>query len=75
MSFIGSFVGLFVGIWLHSFVVRTIEVDQVMFGRHIYFESYIFAMLISVAFTLFVDLIMRRNVRKTDMVEAMKANE
>ena len=75
LSFIGSFVGLFVGIWLHSFVVRTIEVDQVMFGRHIYFESYIFAMLISVAFTLFVDLIMRRNVRKTDMVEAMKANE
>ena len=75
LSFVGSFIGLFVGIWLHSFVVRTIEIDQIMFGRHIYFESYIFAMLISVVFTLFVDLIMRRNVRKTDMVEAMKANE
>lgn len=75
LSFVGAFIGLFVGIWLHSFVVRTIEIDQIMFGRHIYFESYIFAMLISVVFTLFVDLIMRRNVRKTDMVEAMKANE
>lgn len=75
LSFAGAFVGLFVGIWLHSFVVRTIEIDQLMFGRHIYFESYVFAMLISVVFTLFVDLIMRRNVRKIDMVEAMKANE
>lgn len=75
LSLIGSFFGLFVGIWLHSFVVRTVELDQVMFGRNIYPQSYFYALLISVLFTLLVNQIMRRTIRKIDMVEAMKAND
>ena len=75
LSFIGSFVGLFVGIWLHSFVVRTVEVDQVMFGRSIYPLSFVFAFAISLVFTFIVDLIMRKQIRSVDMVEAMKSND
>ena len=75
LSFIGAVMGLFIGIWLHSYVVRTVEVDMVMFGRNIYPRSYAFALLISVVFTILVNCIMRRQIRKVDMVEAMKAND
>lgn len=75
LSFIGSAAGLFAGIWLHSFVVRTVEVDQVMFGRSIYPLSFVFAFAISLLFTFIVDLIMRKQIRSVDMVEAMKSND
>lgn len=75
LSFIGSAAGLFAGIWLHSFVVRTVEVDQVMFGRSIYPLSFVFALAISLLFTFIVDLIMRKQIRSVDMLEAMKSND
>ena len=75
LSFFGSLAGLAVGVWLHRFVVKTVEVDQVMFGRQIYLPSYIYAVLISVVFTLIVNRIMSRTIRSIDMVEAMKAND
>ena len=75
LSFIGSIAGLIAGIWLHSFVVRTVEVDQVMFGRSIYPLSFVFALAISLLFTFIVDLIMRKQIRSVDMVEAMKSND
>ena len=75
LSFLGSVVGIFVGIWLHSVVVKTVEVNHIMFGRDIKPLSYIYALGISVLFTLIVDLIMKKPINKTDMVEAMKAND
>lgn len=75
LSFLGALAGLGIGVWLHSFVVRTVEVDSIMFGRRIAPMSYGYALLISVIFTLLVNGIMRRTIRKVDMVEAMKAND
>lgn len=75
LSIIGTVIGFAIGIWLHSFVVKTVEIDQVMFGRTIYPMSYLYAFLISFAFTLLVNAVMRRQIRKIDMAEAMKAND
>ena len=75
LSLIGSVLGLFVGIRLHAFVVRTVEVDAVMFGRNIYPQSYLFALAISALFTVLVNQIMKKQIRGVDMVEAMKAND
>ena len=75
LSFLGALVGLLLGIWLHQIVVKTVEVNHIMFGREIKPLSYLIALAISVVFTLCVDLIMKRPINKTDMVEAMKAND
>ena len=75
LSVLGTFLGLFVGIWLHSFIVRTVEVDMVMFGRSIYPLSFVYAFVISMLFTFLVNRIMSRSIRKVDMVESMKAND
>ncbi len=75
LTLIGIIAGSLFGIWLHSFVVRTAEVDSIMFGRSIYPASFLWAALVTLVFTAAVDLIMYPMIRKTDMVEAMKANE
>lgn len=46
-----------------------------MFGRSIYPLSFVFALAISLLFTFIVDLIMRKQIRSVDMVEAMKSND
>ena len=48
---------------------------MVMFGRKINPLSFVLAFLITMIFTVLVDQIMRRQIRRIDMVEAMKANE
>lgn len=72
---LGILLGLVLGIGLHAFVVRTAEVDSVMFGRSISWLSYLLSAVITVLFTAAVDLFMRKKVNSVDMVAAMKANE
>ena len=75
MCFMGIAVGTVLGIFLHSFVVRTAEVDAVMFGRSIGWLSYVLSALMTVLFTLAVDAFMRRRITSVDMVSAMKAGQ
>ena len=75
LSFLGSLLGLGVGVVLHRYVVRTVEVEQVMFGRVVRPLSYLYAVAISMVFTLLVNQLLRRRIRRIDMVEAMKAGE
>ena len=56
-------------------MIRTVEIDQVMFGRTITLKSFLIALFITLFFTLLVNRIMKRPIRKIDMVEAMKAND
>lgn len=75
LSAIGCAVGLVGGIFLHMFVIRTVEVDAVMFGKSIYPLSYVYAAVITVVFTIVVDLLMLKHLKNIDMVESMKAND
>ena len=75
LNLMGTLLGLPVGIWLHSFVVRTVEVNSIMFGRDIKPMSYAMAIAISILFTLIINRIMRRSIRNVDMIESMKAND
>ncbi|HOP11871.1 MAG TPA: ABC transporter permease [Oscillospiraceae bacterium] len=75
LCLIGILFGFGFGAWLHSFVVRTAEVDAVMFGRTATPRSYLFAAALTILFTALVDLIMLGKLRAINMVESMKANE
>lgn len=75
LTVVGILVGFAFGVWLHSFVVRTAEVDSVMFGRSVYAASYLWAALVTAGFAAAVDLMMYPVIKRIDMVEAMKANE
>ena len=75
LSVIGAFVGLLFGKIMHLFVIRTCEVDMVMFVRSAKPLSYVYAFALTIAFSLIVNLLMRPNVRAIDMVESLKSAE
>ena len=75
LALIGSLVGLALGVPLHQFIVRTVEMDQMMFIRSIAPRSYLFSVALTLFFTVVVCRLMRRHVRNISMVESMKAPE
>ena len=72
---IGIFFGIFGGIALHKFVITTVEVDAVMFGRSIRPVSFLYAVLLTLLFSIIVSLVIGRSLKKVSMVESMKAPE
>lgn len=75
LALIGMVVGLGGGILLHRFIMTTVEVDMVMFGQDIKPLSFLFSAVLTVLFSQFVNLVMRRKLRSISMVESMKAPE
>ena len=75
LSVMGALAGLLLGRWLCGFVVTTAEIDEVMFGRSVHFPSYVWAFLITVAFSLLINLLMTRTLRRISMVESLKSVE
>lgn len=75
LSVMGAVIGLGLGVALCQFIIQTAEIDEVMFGRNIHPLSFLWAFVITVAFSLIVNLIMRRDLRKISMVESLKSVE
>ncbi|MBQ3126922.1 MAG: FtsX-like permease family protein [Clostridia bacterium] len=73
LTLLGAAVGLGLGIFLHAFVVRTAEIEAIMFGRSIYPLSYVCSAAITLAFGGLVNLVMLRRLRNIDMVESLKS--
>lgn len=73
LSIMGAFVGLLLGVALCRFVVTTAELDEVMFGREIHPLSFVWAFLITVAFSLIVNMLMTGVLKKVSMVESLKS--
>ena len=75
LTLIGSLAGLLIGKILHRFIVETVEIDSVMFGRNIDPPSFLYAFLLTVAFSLFVNGVMYFKLKKINMVESLKSVE
>ena len=75
LAVIGTLAGLLLGKYLHRFVIVTCEVDMVMFVRQIKALSFVYSGVLSMAFALIVNILMRKKVRGVDMVESMKSAE
>ena len=58
-----------------QFIIRTVEMDQMMFIRSIAPRSFVFSVALTMLFNFAVCLLMRRHVRQISMVESMKAPE
>ncbi len=75
LTIINVIIGLLGGIVLNRFVLNTAETDVVMFGREIYWYSYVMAALLTVAFALLVNVVMHFKLKKVSMVESLKSVE
>jgi len=75
LTMIGSVVGILMGIVLHRFVIQTVEIDLVMFGRDINIISYLYSIFLTFLFSAFVNLAMYFKFKKINMVESLKSVE
>lgn len=75
LTLMGIAAGLFLGKFFSDFVIRTTEIDAVMFGRDITPFSYIISGVITLGFSIAVTLYMHGHLKKVDMIEALKSVE
>ena len=75
LTLIGSVFGMLLGKILHRFIIVTVEIDSVMFGRNINTISFVYAFLLTVVFSLFVNGVMYFKLKKINMIESLKRVE
>ena len=75
LTVIGALAGLVLGVFLTSFIVHTVEVDIVMFGRDIMPQSFLYALGLTFLFAIIVNFFMYFKMKKIDMVESLKSIE
>lgn len=75
LTVLGALLGLVFGVLMHGYILTTMEKDVLKFTRYISPQSYMYALLLTIGFSLIVNLIMNRRLKKIDMVESLKSNE
>lgn len=75
LTFMGALIGLPLGVLLHRFVMSQIKIDMVSFDTVLLPVSYLLSFVMTMAFTLIVDLLMRSKLRKINMAESLKSVE
>lgn len=73
LTLIGAIVGLGLGKILHQFIMITVEVENMMFGRLINPISYVVAFILTIVMGVIVNLVMNRKLKKVEMVESLKS--
>ena len=75
LTIIGIVVGLVAGYFLNSFIIKTCELDILMFDPTIEFTSYLYSVLLTVIFTIIVNITTYFALKKINMVESLKSIE
>lgn len=75
LTVIGILLGLGVGNILTMYIIKTCELDMLMFDPTIAPLSYLYAILITAAFAILVNIILYFSLKKIDMIESSKSVE
>ena len=75
LTVIGILLGLGIGNILTIYILKTCEIDNLMFDYSILWPSYIYAILITAAFAILVNIILYFSLKKIDMIESLKSVE
>lgn len=75
LTILGIIVGLLFGQWLTNFIMGTMEIDNLVFGRVIHLDSYLYAGGLTLLFSVIVMIVIHYQLKRIDMVEALKASD
>ena len=75
LTIFGILFGILLGHVLHVWLVRSVEIDLMMFGRDTDPMAYLWASLLTAAFSAAVSLLSHRKMQHIDMVESLKSAE
>lgn len=74
-AFMGMLVGLLIGVIFEKFVIKTCEVDSVMFAPDIPLYCFLASAALTIAFALLVNLMLYFRLKKIDMATSLKSVE
>ena len=75
LTVFGILMGCFMGHWLHIYLVRSTEIDLMMFGRQTEWTAYVYAAILTMLFSVAVNILAHFRMKKIDMVESLKSAE
>ena len=75
LTVFGILLGCFMGHWLHIYLVRSTEIDLMMFGRQTAPSAYVYAAILTMLFSVLVNVLAHFKMKKIDMVESLKSAE
>ena len=75
LTVFGILMGCFMGHWLHLYLVRSTEIDLMMFGRQTAPSAYVYAAILTMLFSIAVNILAHFRMKKIDMVESLKSAE
>ena len=75
LTVLGIVFGAVFGILIHRYVITTVEVDAVMFGRNIKPLSFLYSGILTSIFSIVVNGVMHFKLKTIDMVESLKSVE
>lgn len=73
LTAIGALAGLFLGKYLHMFVMNAVKVDLVTFDVKIKPLSYVYSIILTIAFAWFVNWVMGKKLERISMTESLKS--
>ena len=75
LTAVGIALGCVLGHFLHVWLVKSVEIDLMMFGRDTDPMAYVWAALLTALFSAAVSLLAHRKMKGIDMVESLKSAE
>ena len=75
LTLMGALLGMLGGKWLHRWLIGTIEMEYMIFGHGLHGRSYMYAVILTVIFSLSVNFFSYFYLRRIDMVESLKSVE
>lgn len=75
LTIFGICAGILMGVALHRYLIRTVELDMMMFGQTIQPLSYLYSILLTIVFSVVVNFFVFFKLRKIDMIESLKSVE
>lgn len=74
-SVIGTLLGILPGIALVGIILKMCEFESMVFSSHVTMKSVILSSVITLAFSMLIEILLTRKVRGINMVEALKSVE
>ena len=75
LTAVGIVLGCVLGHFLHVWLVKSVEIDMMMFGRDTAPSAYVWAAVLTALFSAAVSLLAHRKMKGIDMVESLKSAE
>ena len=75
LTIVGIALGCLMGKYLHGWMIRSVEIDVMMFGREVTAGCYVISAGLTALFSVIVNVMAHRQMKGINMVESLKSAE